>query len=85
MYDCHLIVYLILIYYHNLTIFSLQVTDQNLEVWQNTAACVPDALRHYYYQYLSSTTEAAEVFPETFRQVASYVRSKCSSTIFSSL
>ncbi|KAM3712453.1 hypothetical protein ACJW31_01G181600 [Castanea mollissima] len=40
--------------------FYEEVTDQNLEVWQNTAACVPDALRHYYYQYLSSTTEAAE-------------------------
>ncbi|KAJ6396403.1 hypothetical protein OIU77_021437 [Salix suchowensis] len=37
-----------------------QVTDQNLDVWQNTPACVPDALRHYYYQYLSSTSEAAE-------------------------
>lgn len=40
--------------------FYEEVTDQNLEVWQNTPACVPDALRHYYYQYLSSTTEAAE-------------------------
>ncbi|XP_065619519.1 uncharacterized protein LOC136063287 [Quercus suber] len=40
--------------------FYEEVTDQNLEVWQKTAACVPDALRHYYYQYLSSTTEAAE-------------------------
>ncbi|KAH9739259.1 rab11-binding protein relch [Citrus sinensis] len=36
------------------------VTDQNLDIWQNTPARVPDALRHYYYQYLSSTTEAAE-------------------------
>ncbi|XP_057993494.1 uncharacterized protein LOC131174407 isoform X2 [Hevea brasiliensis] len=40
--------------------FYGEVTDQNLEVWQDTPACVPDALRHYYYQYLSSTTEAAE-------------------------
>ncbi|KAF2313817.1 hypothetical protein GH714_013621 [Hevea brasiliensis] len=40
--------------------FYEEVTDQNLEVWQDTPACVPDALRHYYYQYLSSTTEAAE-------------------------
>ncbi|KAJ4707051.1 hypothetical protein OWV82_020625 [Melia azedarach] len=40
--------------------FYEEVTDQNLDVWQNTPACVPDALRHYYYQYLSSTTEAAE-------------------------
>ncbi|KAH9675673.1 rab11-binding protein relch [Citrus sinensis] len=36
------------------------VSDQNLDIWQNTPACVLDALRHYYYQYLSSTTEAAE-------------------------
>lgn len=40
--------------------FYEEVTDQNLDVWQNTPACVPDALRHYYYQYLSSTSEAAE-------------------------
>ncbi|WCJ25320.1 HEAT repeat-containing protein [Euphorbia peplus] len=40
--------------------FYEEVTDQNLDVWQNTPACVPDALRHYYYQYLSSTTQAAE-------------------------
>ncbi|KAL9427676.1 hypothetical protein AB3S75_029792 [Citrus x aurantiifolia] len=40
--------------------FYEEVTDQNLDIWQNTPACVPDALRHYYYQYLSSTTEAAE-------------------------
>lgn len=41
-----------------------QVTDQNLDVWQNLSACVPDALRHYYYQYLSSTGEAAGVHLE---------------------
>ncbi|XP_065848417.1 uncharacterized protein [Euphorbia lathyris] len=40
--------------------FFEEVTDQNLDVWKNTPACVPDALRHYYYQYLSSTTQAAE-------------------------
>ncbi|GLU10753.1 hypothetical protein SLE2022_275380 [Rubroshorea leprosula] len=40
--------------------FYEEVTDQNLDVWQNSPACVPDALRHYYYQYLSSTAEAAE-------------------------
>ncbi|KAH9739257.1 rab11-binding protein relch [Citrus sinensis] len=40
--------------------FYEEVTDQNLDIWQNTPARVPDALRHYYYQYLSSTTEAAE-------------------------
>ncbi|KAM7267848.1 hypothetical protein ACFE04_010014 [Oxalis oulophora] len=39
--------------------FYEEVTDQNLDVWK-TPACVTDALRHYYYQYLSSTTEAAE-------------------------
>ncbi|XP_010549912.1 PREDICTED: lisH domain and HEAT repeat-containing protein KIAA1468 homolog [Tarenaya hassleriana] len=40
--------------------FYEEVTDQNLDVWQDTPACVSDALRHYYYQYLSSTSEAAE-------------------------
>lgn len=40
--------------------FYEEVTDQNLDVWQNRAACVPDALRRYYLQYLSSTVEAAE-------------------------
>ncbi|KAL5571309.1 hypothetical protein UlMin_020906, partial [Ulmus minor] len=40
--------------------FYEEVTDQNLDVWQNTPACVQDALRHYYYQYLSSSSEAAE-------------------------
>ncbi|ESQ41607.1 hypothetical protein EUTSA_v10012470mg [Eutrema salsugineum] len=37
-----------------------QVTDQNLDVWPDSPARVPDALRYYYYQYLSSTSEAAE-------------------------
>ncbi|KAL6551842.1 hypothetical protein OROGR_007996 [Orobanche gracilis] len=40
--------------------FYEEVTDQNLDVWQNSSACVPDAIRHYYYQYLSSTAEGAE-------------------------
>ncbi|KAL4322987.1 hypothetical protein AHAS_Ahas14G0265400 [Arachis hypogaea] len=40
--------------------FYEEVTDQNLDNWHNTPASVPDALRHYYYQYLSSTSEAAE-------------------------
>ncbi|XP_043700989.1 RAB11-binding protein RELCH homolog isoform X2 [Telopea speciosissima] len=40
--------------------FYEEVTDQDLDVWQNTPACVSDALRHYYYQFLSSTAEAAE-------------------------
>uniref|UniRef100_A0A1J3HLQ6 LisH domain and HEAT repeat-containing protein KIAA1468-like protein n=1 Tax=Noccaea caerulescens TaxID=107243 RepID=A0A1J3HLQ6_NOCCA len=40
--------------------FYEEVTDQNLDVWQDSPARVPDALRYYYYQYLSSTSEAAE-------------------------
>ncbi|XP_022992815.1 lisH domain and HEAT repeat-containing protein KIAA1468-like [Cucurbita maxima] len=40
--------------------FYEEVTDQNLDVWPISPACVSDALRHYYYQYLSSTSEAAE-------------------------
>ncbi|XWS30754.1 hypothetical protein CRYUN_Cryun23aG0016100 [Craigia yunnanensis] len=40
--------------------FYEEVTDQNLDVWEDSPASVPDALRHYYYQYLSSTSEAAE-------------------------
>lgn len=40
--------------------FYEEVSGQNLDVWKNTPACVPDALRHYYYQYLASTSEAAE-------------------------
>ncbi|KAL0431339.1 UNVERIFIED_CONTAM: RAB11-binding protein RELCH [Sesamum radiatum] len=37
-----------------------EVDDQNWDVWQNSAACVPNALRQYYYQYLSSTAEGVE-------------------------
>ncbi|XP_049931986.1 uncharacterized protein LOC116247963 [Nymphaea colorata] len=40
--------------------FYEEVKDQDLDVWQNTPASVNDALRRYYYQYLSSSTEAAE-------------------------
>ncbi|WJX70177.1 hypothetical protein P8452_54312 [Trifolium repens] len=40
--------------------FYEEVTDQNLDIWQNTNASISDALRHYYYQYLSSNSEAAE-------------------------
>nr|CAB3502343.1 unnamed protein product [Digitaria exilis] len=40
--------------------FIEEVPDQDLDVWPNSPACVPDALRRYYYQYLSSTAEAAE-------------------------
>ncbi|XP_039039227.1 RAB11-binding protein RELCH homolog [Hibiscus syriacus] len=41
--------------------FCEEITDQNLDVWENSPASVPDALRHYYYQYLSSSSDAAEV------------------------
>ncbi|XP_020238059.1 RAB11-binding protein RELCH [Cajanus cajan] len=40
--------------------FYEEVADQNLDNWQNTRAIIPQALRHYYYQYLSSTSEVAE-------------------------
>ncbi|KAH1132116.1 hypothetical protein AAZX31_05G002200 [Glycine max] len=40
--------------------FYEEVTDQNLDNWQNTSALMPQALRHYYYQYLLSTSEVAE-------------------------
>ncbi|VAH76568.1 unnamed protein product [Triticum turgidum subsp. durum] len=46
--------------------FIEEVLDQDLDVWTNSSACVPDALRRYYYQYLSSTTEAAEVNTDGF-------------------
>ncbi|PKA61462.1 hypothetical protein AXF42_Ash014379 [Apostasia shenzhenica] len=40
--------------------FIEEVTDQNFDAWPNKSAHVTDALRRYYYQYLSSTAEAAE-------------------------
>ncbi|CAI8594576.1 unnamed protein product [Vicia faba] len=40
--------------------FYEEVTGQNLDFCQNSNALIPDALRHYYYQYLSSNSEAAE-------------------------
>jgi hypothetical protein len=40
--------------------FYEEVTDQNLDIWHDTPAFVPDALRHYYYQYLSSTSKSAK-------------------------
>ncbi|RHN49671.1 putative transcription factor interactor and regulator LisH family [Medicago truncatula] len=40
--------------------FYEEVTDQNLDIRHNTNALVPDALRHYYYHYLSSTSQASE-------------------------
>ncbi|KAA8530598.1 hypothetical protein F0562_005307 [Nyssa sinensis] len=55
--------------------FYEEVTDQNLDVWQNTSACVPDALRHYYYQYLSSTAEAAEEKMAMLRENESLLKS----------
>ncbi|XP_042501337.1 RAB11-binding protein RELCH homolog [Macadamia integrifolia] len=59
--NCALKEYLLLAGYRLTAMtFYEEVTDQDLDVWQNTPACVPDALRHYYYQYLSSTAEAAE-------------------------
>ncbi|KAJ7975767.1 lisH domain and HEAT repeat-containing protein [Quillaja saponaria] len=54
--------------------FYEEVSDQNLDVWQNTPACVPDALRHYYYQYLSSTSEAAEEKIATLRENESLLK-----------
>lgn len=48
--------------------FYEEVTGQNLDNWDNSYACVPDALRHYYYQYLSSTAEAAEEKIAMFRE-----------------
>lgn len=52
----------------------MQVTDQNLDVWQNSPGCVTDALRHYYYQYLSSTTEAAEVLSNSINYLTGRLR-----------
>ncbi|XP_078428527.1 HEAT repeat-containing protein isoform X2 [Wolffia australiana] len=40
--------------------FYEEVADQNLDIWPKSPASVTDALRHYFYQYLSSTTDAAE-------------------------
>ncbi|XP_051140856.1 uncharacterized protein LOC127258170 [Andrographis paniculata] len=59
--NCAVKEYLLLAGYR-LTAMTLceEVSDQNLDVWQKSPACVPDALRHYYYQFLSSTSEAAE-------------------------
>ncbi|KAF5181624.1 Rab11-binding protein relch-like protein [Thalictrum thalictroides] len=59
--NCAVKEYLLLAGYRLTTMtFYEEVADQNLDKWQNLPACVPDALRHYYYQYLSSTDEAAE-------------------------
>jgi hypothetical protein len=37
-----------------------ELIDQNLDIWHDAAASVSDALRHYCYQNLSTTSEAAE-------------------------
>ncbi|KAE8726719.1 KIAA1468-like protein [Hibiscus syriacus] len=51
--------------------FYEEVADQNLDVWENSPASVPDALRHYYYQYMSSTSEAAEEKISMIRDIVS--------------
>ncbi|RDX66985.1 LisH domain and HEAT repeat-containing protein, partial [Mucuna pruriens] len=48
--------------------FYEEVTDQNLDVWKNTRALMPHALRHYYYHYLSTTSDAAEENHSQVRQ-----------------
>lgn len=61
---------------YRLTAMTLleEVTDQDLDVQQNSSACIPDALRHYYYQYLSSTSEAAEEKIAMLRENESLVK-----------
>ncbi|KAK4367959.1 hypothetical protein RND71_011751 [Anisodus tanguticus] len=61
---------------YRLTAMTLmeEVTDQDLDVQQNSSARVPDALRHYYYQYLSSTSEAAEEKIAMLRENKSLVK-----------
>lgn len=59
--NCAVKEYLLLAGYRLATMtFIEEVPDQDLDVWPNSSACVPDALRRYYYQYLSCTAEAAE-------------------------
>ncbi|XP_019442509.1 PREDICTED: lisH domain and HEAT repeat-containing protein KIAA1468 homolog isoform X2 [Lupinus angustifolius] len=50
---------------YNLTAMTFyeEVTNhQNMDIWKNnnTNTLTPDALRHYYYHYLSSTSELAQ-------------------------
>ncbi|CAN4083176.1 unnamed protein product [Withania somnifera] len=61
---------------YRLTAMTLleEVTDQDLDDQQNSSARVPDALRHYYYQYLSSTSEAAEEKMAMLRENESLVK-----------
>ncbi|KAG8051820.1 hypothetical protein GUJ93_ZPchr0001g30925 [Zizania palustris] len=54
--------------------FIEEVPDQDLDVWINSSACVPDALRRYYYQYLSSSTEAAEEKISILREIETLLK-----------
>ncbi|XP_043695775.1 RAB11-binding protein RELCH homolog isoform X2 [Telopea speciosissima] len=54
--------------------FYEEVAGKDLDVWQNTTACVPDALRRYYYQYLLSTPEAAEEKISLIRENESLIK-----------
>ncbi|KAJ4808089.1 LisH domain and HEAT repeat-containing protein KIAA1468 [Rhynchospora pubera] len=56
--------------------FIEEVTDQNLDIWPNNSAFVSDALRRYYYQYLSSTSEAAEEKISLLRENETLVKEK---------
>ncbi|VAH60805.1 unnamed protein product [Triticum turgidum subsp. durum] len=53
--------------------FIEEVLDQDLDVWTNSSACVPDALRRYYYQYLSSTTEAEKLNANSMGEAAALI------------
>ncbi|XP_059063332.1 uncharacterized protein LOC131856088 isoform X2 [Cryptomeria japonica] len=59
--------------------FYEEVTDQDLNVWGSGAGSVPDALRRYYLQYMSSSADAGEVLvrlqiKEIFRNLKPDVR-----------
>ncbi|KAI8029233.1 hypothetical protein LOK49_LG01G03487 [Camellia lanceoleosa] len=73
--NCAVKEYLLLAGYR-LTVMTFyeEVTNQNLDVWENSSACVPDALRHYYYQYFSSTAEAAEEKVAMVREKESFLK-----------
>ncbi|KAE9612784.1 putative transcription factor interactor and regulator LisH family [Lupinus albus] len=51
---------------YNLTAMTFyeEVTNHNMDIWKNnhtnTNTLIPDALRHYYYHYLSSTSDLAQ-------------------------
>lgn len=48
--NCAVKEYLLLACYRltAMTFYEEEVTDQNLDVWQDSPACVPDALPYYY-------------------------------------